>query len=127
MDAGKMRVLIVEDDESTAEAIGFHMRAAGFEAVIASDGLAGLRALRTGAPDAVVLDLMLPDLPGEEVCRRLRRLPGLAEIPVVFLSGRADSPDLATDDLGPVDLIAKPFDPADVVATVRRRLEERRA
>jgi FixJ family two-component response regulator len=44
---------------------------------------------------------------------------------VVFLSGRADGPDLSTEDLGPVDLIAKPFDPADVVATVRRRLEER--
>ena len=49
-----MRVLIVEDDESTAEAIGFHMRAAGFEVAVAADGLAGLRALRTGAPDAVV-------------------------------------------------------------------------
>jgi DNA-binding response OmpR family regulator len=55
-----MKILIVEDDESTAEAIAFHMRAAGLEPSVAADGLAGLRALRGGSPDAVVLDLMLP-------------------------------------------------------------------
>src|SRR5687768_14344085 len=73
------RVLIVEDDESTAEAMAFHMRAAGLEAVVASDGLAGLRSLRSEPPDAVVLDLMLPGVDGWHVIREVRewapRLP----------------------------------------------------
>ena len=121
----RQKILVVEDEPDLLEVLEYNLTREGFRVLAARDGETGLKQARAELPDAVVLDLMLPDLAGEEVCRRLRALPGLADVPVVFLSGRADSPDLATDDLGPVDLIAKPFDPADVVATVRERLRER--
>jgi DNA-binding response OmpR family regulator len=119
------RLLLVDDDPVILRLLQVNFRLEGYEIETAPEGAVALTSATERPPDAIVLDLMLPDLPGEEVCRRLRGLPGLAEVPVVFLSGRADGPDLSTEDLGPVDLIAKPFDPADVVATVRRRLEER--
>jgi DNA-binding response OmpR family regulator len=119
------RLLLVDDDPVILRLLQVNFRLEGYEIATAPEGAVALASAAERPPDAIVLDLMLPDLSGEEVCRRLRALPGLAHVPVVFLSGRADGPDLGTDDLGPVDLIAKPFDPADVVATVRRRLEER--
>jgi DNA-binding response OmpR family regulator len=119
------RLLLVDDDPVILHLLQVNFRLEGYEIETAPEGAVALASAAERTPDAIVLDLMLPDLSGEEVCRRLRALPGLADVPVVFLSGRADGPDLATDDLGPVDLITKPFDPADVVATVRERLRGR--
>jgi DNA-binding response OmpR family regulator len=119
------RLLLVDDDPVILRLLQVNFRLEGYEIATASEGALALASAQERPPDVVVLDMMLPDLSGEEVCRRLRALPGLAGIPVVFLTGRTEGPDPAEAGLGPVDLIAKPFDPADVVETVRRRLRER--
>ena len=116
-----MRVLIVEDDESTAEAIGFHMRAAGFEAMIASDGLAGLRALRTAAPDAVVLDLMLPGADGWHVIRQAREWS--PRLPIIVVSARTNEHDrVEVLSLGADDVMSKPFSMRELLARVTAAL-----
>lgn len=116
-----MRVLIVEDDESTAEAIGFHMRAAGFDAMIASDGLAGLRALRTGAPDAVVLDLMLPGADGWHVIRQAREWA--PRLPIIVVSARTNEHDrVEVLSLGADDVMSKPFSMRELLARVTAAL-----
>jgi len=121
MDARQMRVLIVEDDESTAEAIGFHMRAAGFEATIAADGLAGLRALRTGAPDAVVLDLMLPGADGWHVIRQAREWS--PRLPIIVVSARTNEHDrVEVLALGADDVMSKPFSMRELLARVTAAL-----
>ncbi|MFN8233843.1 MAG: response regulator [Actinomycetota bacterium] len=121
------RLLLVDDDPVILRLLQVNFRLEGYEIETAPEGAVALASAADRPPDAVVLDMMLPDLSGFEICRRLRALPGLAGIPVVFLTGRTEGPDPAQESLGPgsVDLLAKPFDPAEVVATVRRRLTER--
>ncbi|HEY7668163.1 MAG TPA: response regulator [Actinomycetota bacterium] len=121
------RLLLVDDDPVILRLLQVNFRLEGYEIDTAADGALALASAQERPPDIVVLDMMLPDLPGEEVCRRMRTTPELAEVPVIFLTGRTEGPDPAEAGLGPgpVDLIAKPFDPADVVEVVRRRLEER--
>jgi len=118
---------LVDDDPVILRLLQVNFRLEGYEIETAPEGAVALASAAERPPDAVVLDMMLPDLSGFEICRRLRTLPGLAEIPVVFLTGRTEGPDPAQEGLGPgsVDLLAKPFDPAEVVAIVRRRLQER--
>jgi DNA-binding response OmpR family regulator len=117
MEGGRTRILIVEDDESTAEAIAFHMRAAGLEPTVAADGLAGLRALRSSSPDAVVLDLMLPGMSGLDVCRDVQR--GANPMPVVLLTALGEEHDRVLGlDLGADDYVTKPFSPRELVLRV---------
>jgi DNA-binding response OmpR family regulator len=116
------RLLLVDDDPVILRLLQVNFRLEGYAIETAGSGAAALASAEVSPPDLVILDMMLPDLPGQEVCRRLRAMPALADVPVIFLSGRTDDPDPAGDALGPVELIAKPFDPAEVVATVRRRL-----
>jgi DNA-binding response OmpR family regulator len=125
--ADAQRLLLVDDDPVILRLLQVNFRLEGYDIDTASEGALALASARERAPDAVILDIMLPDLSGLEICRRLRALPGLADVPVIFLTGRTEGPDPAEAGLGPgpVDLLVKPFDPADVVATVRRRLEER--
>jgi DNA-binding response OmpR family regulator len=119
------RLLLVDDDPVILRLLQVNFRLEGYEIDTAPDGAQALASAEARRPDVVVLDMMLPDLSGEEVCRRLRGMPALAEVPVVFLTGRTEGPDPAEAGLGPVDLIAKPFDPAVVVETVRRLMERR--
>jgi DNA-binding response OmpR family regulator len=120
------RLLLVDDDPVILRLLQVNFRLDGYQIDTASEGGQALASAEARPPDVVVLDMMLPDLSGEEVCRRMRALPALADVPVIFLTGRTEGPDPAEAGLGPVDLIAKPFDPAVVVETVRRRLQERR-
>jgi len=103
-----MKILIVEDDDSTAEAIAFHMRAAGLEPTVAADGLAGLRALRSAAPDAVVLDLMLPGVDGWHLIRQAREWA--PRLPIIVVTARTNEHDrVEVLSLGADDVMAKPF------------------
>lgn len=121
------RLLLVDDDPVILRLLQVNFRLEGYGIETASDGAQALASAEARPPDVVVLDMMLPDLSGLEICRRMRALPGLADVPVIFLTGRTEGPDPSEAGLGPgsVDLLAKPFDPAHVVETVRRRLQER--
>ena len=121
MEAKRTKILIVEDDESTAEAIAFHMRAAGLEPTVAADGLAGLRALRNSAPDAVVLDLMLPGVDGWHIIRQAREWA--PRLPIIVVTARTNEHDrVEVLSLGADDVMAKPFSMRELLARVSAAL-----
>ncbi len=113
----RQRVLIIEDDRKTAENLRLYLEHAGYVVQVAADGNAGLQAARAGAPDVILLDLMLPGLDGLEVCKRLR---AASTVPILMLTARTTEDDrVAGLELGADDYIPKPFSPREVVARVR--------
>jgi len=121
MDGQGTQILIVEDDESTAEAMAFHLRAAGLKPTVASDGLAGLRRLREGPPDAVVLDLMLPGLDGWQLIREVREWA--PRLPIIVVTARTNEHDrIEVLSLGADDVMSKPFSMRELLARVTAAL-----
>jgi two-component system response regulator MtrA len=111
------RVLLVEDDSSIRETTALGLEAAGFKVTGAADGREGLAEFRSRAYDLVVLDVMLPELDGLEVCRTIRRE---SQVPVVMLSARSDTLDVVVGlELGADDYVTKPFELAELVARMR--------
>jgi DNA-binding response OmpR family regulator len=111
------RILVVEDDPTLAEVVGRYLMREGYEVAFAADGAAGLDQAVATLPDLVVLDLMLPQLDGLEVCRRLR---AVAPIPVVMLTARGGEDDRITGlEIGADDYLAKPFSPRELTARVK--------
>jgi CheY-like chemotaxis protein len=119
-------ILLVDDDPVITRLLEVNFRLVGFRVAAVSRGDVALERLRVAPPSAVVLDVMLPGMDGYEVCRQMRLVPDLAEVPVVFLTARSpDEVENAQGGLGPVDFVSKPFDPADLVELVRQRVAER--
>jgi two-component system alkaline phosphatase synthesis response regulator PhoP len=111
------RVLVVDDESNIVRIVSAYLSREGFEVVTAADGAAALRAATAQQPDLVVLDLMLPEVDGLEVCRQLRRD---SDVPVLMLTARADDVDKVVGlSLGADDYLTKPFNPAELVARVK--------
>ena len=111
------RVLIVDDEATVREVVGRYLQRDGFCVQEASDGEAALRQLRESPPSLIVLDLMLPKLSGEEICRRVR---AESNVPIIMLTARGREPDrLLGLELGADDYVVKPFSPRELVARVR--------
>jgi DNA-binding response OmpR family regulator len=109
------KVLIVDDEPLVCDVVGRYLRADGFETIVAGDGREALE--RGPDADIVVLDLMLPDVDGYEVCRRLR---AAGNVPIVMLTGKSAQVDRIVGlQLGADDYVVKPFDPGELVARVR--------
>ena len=120
-------VLVVEDESDIRHLIVHHLERDGFRCREASTGVEALRAVRTSAPDLIVLDLMLPEMDGFEVCRRLRGDAGTAAIPIIMLTAKSDEIDRVVGlELGADDYVAKPFSPKELVARVRAVLRRAR-
>jgi two-component system, OmpR family, phosphate regulon response regulator PhoB len=114
------RVLIVDDETDIVRVLDFALKQAGFDVESAADGSAALHRVRDHAPDVVLLDLMLPDLPGTEVCRQLKAAPRTAKVPVIMLTARGEEVDRVVGfELGADDYIVKPFSVREVVLRVR--------
>ena len=110
-------VLIVEDDPHTAEVVRLYLRRDGHTVLTASNGKDGLRVAQETAPDLVVLDLMLPEMGGLDVCRELRKE---SDVPIVMLTARAEEEDrVAGFELGADDYVTKPFSPRELAARIR--------
>ena len=120
-----MKVLIVDDERRIVDGVRKYFEQAGFDVLAAYDGLTGLSLARTKAPDLVVLDLMLPEMDGMDVCRELRRE---SNVPIIMLTARVDETDkLIGLELGADDYVTKPFSPRELVARARavlRRAQE---
>ena len=111
------RILMIEDDVSLANMVAEYLRSAGMAVDAAHDAQSGLSALARTPPDAVILDLMLPDMDGFEVCRRIR---ASSDVPVVMLTARGDDTDRIVGlELGADDYLPKPFNPRELLARLR--------
>ncbi|PZC42232.1 MAG: two-component system, OmpR family [Chloroflexi bacterium] len=111
------RVLIVDDEATAREVVGRYLERDGFCVHEATDGEEALRELRDSPPSLIVLDLMLPKMSGEEICRRVRLE---SDVPIIMLTARGREPDrLLGLELGADDYVVKPFSPRELVARVR--------
>lgn len=114
------RILIVEDEAPLAEVLRYNLEGENFETDVARDGREALIALDENRPDLVVLDWMLPELSGLDVCRTMRRKPELRAIPVIMLTARGEEHDRVRGlDAGADDYLAKPFSPRELTARIR--------
>jgi DNA-binding response OmpR family regulator len=119
MDEGGMnrKILVVDDDTKTAELIRLYLEKDGYRVLLAGDGRQALDLARQRGPDLIVLDLMLPQVDGLDVCRILR---AESRVPIIMLTARTTEGDkLLGLDLGADDYVTKPFSPREVVARVR--------
>src|SRR5438552_15298607 len=113
------RVLIVDDERDVRAVVSAALEDAGYDCMVAADGVEGLRLAQASVPDAVVLDLRMPRLSGEEVHRALRHNGTTRYVPVIFLSAQRDTKDKARLILeGADDYVTKPFDTDELVARV---------
>jgi two-component system, OmpR family, alkaline phosphatase synthesis response regulator PhoP len=123
------RILIVEDEQDILQLIKLYVEKEGFRTVVATTGTEGLRQAKQEKPDLVILDLMLPEIDGLEVCRRLRSAPETAMLPIVMLTAKAEESDTVVGlELGADDYVTKPFSPKALIARVKalfRRLQRK--
>ena len=124
------QLLMIEDDARLAQMVGEYLGRSGFGVTHAMDAKAGLALLQdppTNGPDLVILDLMLPDMDGLEVCRRIRALPGeQGQVPVLMLTAKGDPMDRIVGlELGADDYLPKPFEPRELLARIRAILRRR--
>ncbi len=111
------KILIVDDEPQIVEICRDYLKAAGYETVTASNGAQGLSLARREKPDLIVLDLMMPEMDGLDVCRAIRHE---SDVPIIMLTARVEETDkLIGLELGADDYITKPFSPRELVARVR--------
>jgi len=121
-------VLVIEDEADMLELVRYHMDKAGFHVLLAPDGRQGLEKARAESPDVIVLDLMLPAMSGEDVCRELKSGAATTAIPVIMLTAKAQPEErIAGLELGADDYVAKPFSPRELVLRVQGILRRQRA
>jgi two-component system phosphate regulon response regulator PhoB len=119
----KPKILIVDDESDALEILGFKLREAGFNPIFAKDGTRAIAAARDEKPDLMVLDLMLPEVDGLEVCKILRRDANTAKMPIIMLTARAAEMDRVVGlELGADDYVTKPFSPRELVLRIRKLL-----
>jgi two-component system phosphate regulon response regulator PhoB len=114
------RVLIVDDDPDILRLVSYNIGQAGFEVIAASTGRKALEIAQKQHPDLIILDVMLPDVDGMEVCRTLRQQYPSRRIPIIMLTARGDEIDRVVGfELGADDYVAKPFSPRELVLRVK--------
>jgi len=120
----KTKILVVDDEPDALELIEVNLKAAGFEVLTATDGKVALQKARASAPGLILLDLMIPEIDGLQVCKSLRQEPGTAGIPIIMLTARASEIDRVVGlELGADDYVTKPFSPRELVLRVKNLLK----
>ena len=120
------KALLLEDEQDVAELVRYNLAKEGYDVLVSGNGAEALRLAREHRPDVVLLDIMVPQLNGWEVCRRLKQDADLASIPVIMVSGRVDEGDKVLGfELGADDYVTKPFSPRELLARIRAVLRRR--
>jgi len=124
---GTGRILVVEDEQDVAELLRYHLGKEGYEVVVSPTGADAVKRARDMHPELILLDIMVPQLNGWEVCRRLKKDPDLAQIPVIMVSGRVEEGDKVLGfEVGADDYVTKPFSPRELIARIRAVLRRGR-
>jgi len=124
----KDRVLVVEDEVDLSSSLAYALRANGYDALVADRGTLAIEALATFRPDLVLLDLMLPDMSGLEICRKVRGTTDPGQPAVIILSGRAQEIDRVVGfEIGADDYVVKPFSVRELMLRIEARLRTRKA
>jgi two-component system phosphate regulon response regulator PhoB len=119
----KPKILVVDDEPEVVQLLEFNLQKAGFEVAAVSDGVEALAKVRRGPPNLVILDVMMPELDGLEVCKSLRRDPATSGIPIILLTAKGAEVDRVLGlELGADDYVVKPFSPRELVLRVRKLL-----
>jgi DNA-binding response OmpR family regulator len=117
------RIMVVEDHTQTRELLQYNLTAAGYDVRTAGAGEQGLDTMTRWRPDLVLLDIMLPEIDGLEVCRRLKQIPNLRAVPVIMLTARGDEVDRVVGlELGAEDYVVKPFSPRELLLRIKNAL-----
>jgi two-component system phosphate regulon response regulator PhoB len=120
----RQHILLVDDEPDVLEVLGFKLKEAGYVPLFAENGARAIASARQERPALIVLDLMLPEVDGLEVCRILRRDPDTAKIPIIMLTARAAELDRVLGlELGADDYVTKPFSPRELMLRIKKLLE----
>jgi len=123
----KQKILVVDDESEAVELVEFNLKQAGFDVITAADGEEAVKKAKTHFPALVVLDLMLPEIDGLEVCKLLRRDPATAQLPIIMLTAKAAEIDRVLGlEIGADDYVTKPFSPRELVLRIKKILERGR-
>lgn len=121
------KILLIEDDLLIQELVTFNLEREGYTVKIAGDGKSGLEIVNSDMPDLILLDVMLPELDGYEVCKAIRANKDTASLPIIMLSARDEVADKVIGlELGADDYVTKPFSPRELLARVKARFREER-
>lgn len=119
------KILVIEDEEGIGSALEYQLEREGYDVTWLQDGEKGLESFRTGGADLIVLDLMLPSMSGEDVCRAVRKI---STVPVIMLTAKGDEVDRVVGlELGADDYVTKPFSTRELMARVKAVLRRGRA
>ena len=122
------RILIAEDEKDIRELIAFTLRFAGFDVLLATNGVEAVEVAEAERPDLVILDVRMPRMSGYEACRRLKENPQTASLPVVFLSAKGQDSEIQQGlESGAEEYILKPFAPDELIQQVRDILNRHRS
>jgi len=124
----RSKILVVDDEPEAVELVEFNLKQSGFSVTTAADGAEALNKARATPPDLIVLDLMLPEISGLEVCKMLRRDPVTSTLPIIMLTAKAAEIDRVLGlELGADDYITKPFSPRELVLRIQKLLQRGQA
>ena len=123
----KEKILVVDDEEDILELVRYNLAKEGYRVSCVTSGEQALKEAKEGAPDLILLDLMLPGLDGLDVCKRLKSDPVTSVIPIIMLTAKGEDADIVTGlELGAEDYVTKPFSPRVLLARLKACLRRKR-
>ncbi len=128
LDTAQPFILIVDDNPQNVQFLGNVLTENSYELAIAMDGKQALDFLQKKVPDLILLDIMMPVMDGYEVCRRVKQMQAIKDIPIIFLSAKTETEDLVKGfEAGAVDFVTKPFSTAELLVRIKTHVELKRA